>query len=163
MFGACAWPGIRRLAGRDLCVCPFAGAMGSLKCRRGRDGLHAGLFRSILYLSRTAPDAAQLKGELAVAAKPVKVIELHPAAIRDDLVAIDRLDLALQRDRDSGSEESTQALRDLIETVVVHPKHVDRSISLTVNGQLACLISGRPFPCLKISGGIGGSGGALRA
>jgi DNA invertase Pin-like site-specific DNA recombinase len=108
-------------------------------------------------------EIAQLKGELAVAAKPVKVIELHPTAIRDYLATIDRLDLALQRDRDGGSEESTQALRDLIESVVVHPKDNDGTIALTVNGQLARLIAGQALPSLKISGGTSGSGGALRA
>jgi DNA invertase Pin-like site-specific DNA recombinase len=108
-------------------------------------------------------EIARLKEELVVAAKPVQVFELHPTAIRDYLAAIDRLDLALERDRDGGSEESTQALRDLIECVVVHPKDAAGEIALTVNGQLARLIGGQPFPSLKISGGTSGSGGALRA
>jgi len=69
-------------------------------------------------------EIAKLREELAAAAKPPKLIELHPTAIRDYLAAIraiDRLDLALQRDRDTGSEESTAAVRDLLATVVVHP------------------------------------------
>jgi DNA invertase Pin-like site-specific DNA recombinase len=108
-------------------------------------------------------EIARLTEELAAAAKPVKIIELHPTAIRDYLAAIDRLDLALQRDRDAGSEESTQALRDLIENVMVHPKDAAGEIALTINGQLARLVGGQPFPSVTISGGTSGSGGALRA
>ena len=101
---------------------------------------------------RAARDRAQ--AELAGADEPPKLISLHPAALRDYLRSIDRLEATIMAGREHG-EESTAALRDLIEAISVSPAPDGANgAQIEIRGHLTALIGGDAFPTSRIMGGV---------
>ena len=86
------------------------------------------------------------RADLATLAPPVKVVELHPAAVARYLDAIDDLAAMLSRRMVEGDEEVVCALRELVAAVVIHPAGRDEP-KIEVTGRLAKL-TGTPdlFP-----------------
>ena len=97
---------------------------------------------------RRRRDAAET--ELAALAPPVKVTELHPAAVARYLAAVEDLAGTLSRRMVKGDEEVASALRELIAAVIVHPADKDEP-RIEVRGRLAQL-TGAPelFPQQEI-------------
>lgn len=98
--------------------------------------------------SRRRRDSAE--AELAVIAPPVKVTELHPAAVTRYLAAVEDLSGTLSRRTVSGDEDVVSALRELITAVIVHSADKEEP-RIEVRGRLAQL-TGAPelFPQQKI-------------
>jgi site-specific DNA recombinase len=81
------------------------------------------------------------RAELAALAPPVKVVELHPAAVARYLDAIDDLAATLSRRIVEGDEEVVCALRELVAAVVIHPAGRAEP-KIEVAGRLAKLTGG---------------------
>lgn len=92
----------------------------------------------------------RLASELERLAEPVKVVALHPAATAHYLKVVDDLAGAI-RARD-GSSDMASAIRELIESVLVHRTEPGEPIRLKVNGRLAALIGAPAFPQGSLSG-----------
>jgi DNA invertase Pin-like site-specific DNA recombinase len=88
--------------------------------------------------ARHRRDAVQ--AELAALAPAAKVAELHPAALKRYLAAINDLAGALSRRLAEGDEEVATALRELIAAVVIHPAGKEEP-KIEVAGRLAQLTS----------------------
>jgi hypothetical protein len=86
------------------------------------------------------------RADLASLVPPVKVIELHPAAVARYLEAINDLAATLSRRIVEGDEEVVCALRELVTAVIIHPAGKDEA-KIEVTGRLARL-TGAPnlFP-----------------
>jgi site-specific DNA recombinase len=86
------------------------------------------------------------RADLATLVPPLKVVELHLAAVARYLDAIDDLAATLSRRMVEGDEEVVCALRELIAAVVIHPAGRDEP-KIEVTGRLAKL-TGTPdlFP-----------------
>ena len=72
----------------------------------------------------------RLAVDLAAAAQALKVVTLHPHAIKEYLSAVERLDETLRISAAEAAPEAAQALRDLIETVTVHPPNESRAVQI---------------------------------
>jgi site-specific DNA recombinase len=91
--------------------------------------------RKRLAEPRRRRDAAEV--ELAALVPPVRVTELHPAAVTRYLAAVEDLAGTLSRRTVSGDEDVASALRELISAVIVHP--VGKDPRIEVRGRLAQL------------------------
>lgn len=101
----------------------------------------------------------ELRQQLAAVATP-SVVVLHPAARDRYLDAVARLHETLG---DDGESEPAKVIREVIETVVLHPVGVSRNRhtappKIEIVGRLEALI-GQRFLIPIAVGGIGGSGG----
>src|SRR5262249_31845991 len=85
---------------------------------------------------RRRRDSARV--DLASMAPPVKLIEVHPAAVKRYLDAISDLAATLSRRIIEGDEEVVCALRELVVAVLVHPAGRDEP-KIEVTGRLANL------------------------
>jgi site-specific DNA recombinase len=104
--------------------------------------------RKRLVEPRRRRDSAE--AELATLAPPVKVTELHPAAVTHYLAAVEDLGGMLSRRTVKGGEDVASALRELIAAVVVHPAHKGDP-RLEVRGRLARLTGAQDlFPQQEI-------------
>lgn len=106
-------------------------------------------------------EQARLSAELAGLSATATVVELHPTALSAYLDAIDDVRGLIALGSGEGSEASKNALRDLIETVTVHPPTKSDGVVIDIRGQLSSLIGGRHFPDASISGGLVSNGPPL--
>ena len=91
-----------------------------------------------------------VEGQLRGLSEPKTTISLHPTAQARYLSLVENLAKTI---RDDGAASSTaDALRELIETVVVEKTLPSEPIRLTVNGRLAALIQKPAFPESSLSG-----------
>jgi hypothetical protein len=104
--------------------------------------------RKRLVDPRRRRDASE--AELAALSPEMKAIELHPAAVKRYLAAVEDLAGTLSRRTVNGNEEVASALRELIVGVIVHPASKDEP-RIEVRGRLAQL-TGAPalFPDQEI-------------
>jgi DNA invertase Pin-like site-specific DNA recombinase len=104
--------------------------------------------RKRLVEPRRRREAAE--AELAALTPPLKVTELHPAAVTRYLSAVEDLAATLSRRMVKGDEDVASALRELIAAVIVHPAEKDEP-RIEVRGRLAQL-TGAPelFPQQEI-------------
>lgn len=103
----------------------------------------------------------RLKAEVAALDEPPKLVTLHPAAVDAYLAKVDRLAAALAGDPGSMIEH-VEAVRALVETVVVEPAPTGVTPDLTITGFLARLCGNWAFPQCTLRGGSSGSGGGTR-
>lgn len=103
----------------------------------------------------------RLRSELAATDEPPRIVSLHPAAVTAYLRAIDTLHETIAAGAEHG-EESKQALRSLIDKIVVMPGAAGASPALRIDGHLTKLIGGEHFPSRNIVGGADGSGRGTR-
>lgn len=95
--------------------------------------------------------------ELAVIGEPIKVIELHPAALNRYRVSIEMLATLLKSDQpedqpgDAGALFA--ALHDLVERVTVTAPPGEYGFEIDIQGRLAALIEVPLFPSRSIGGG----------
>ncbi len=95
----------------------------------------------------------RVRAELLACDEPPRVLQLHPEAIKRYLASINRLDLTLAQTAVDGDEEPRQALRDLVDRVVVKPPDADRIVTVEVHGHLSRLLGEDVFPSLLVRGG----------
>ena len=93
---------------------------------------------------------AEIEKQLASLAEPVQVVALHPAAQDHYLAVVNDLAKAINS-RAPGSEMA-EALRELVESVVVHKTEPGEPIRVKVNGRLAALTGTPMFPESSLSG-----------
>jgi hypothetical protein len=91
-----------------------------------------------------------IEAEIASLAAPITVVTLHPAATAHYLKIVDDLAAAI-RARDAATEIAS-AVRELIDSVVVHRTKPGEPVRLKVNGRLAALIGKPVFPDGSLSG-----------
>jgi site-specific DNA recombinase len=91
-----------------------------------------------------------IEAEIASLAAPITVVTLHPAATAHYLKIVDDLAAAI-RARDAATEIAS-AVRELIDSVVVHRTEPGEPVRLKVNGRLAALIGKPVFPDGSLSG-----------
>ena len=87
------------------------------------------------------------------------MIALHPAALERYLTTVDRL-AAVLADHAAAKDDRgpiVKIFRDLVHSVVVHPKGAYKGFDVEVKGRLAALIGGEAFP--EKVGVTDGSGG----
>src|SRR5258705_4989921 len=96
----------------------------------------------------------QATARASALAPPPKIVELHPATVARYLARSTSLAATLTLRLVDGSDEAAGALRELIASIVIHPRKADREIEVT--RRLAGLI-GAPklFPHGVSSGGSG--------
>lgn len=95
-------------------------------------------------------ERTEVESALAKLTEPVKVVTLHPAAQSHYLKIVEDLAAAI-RARDAGSEMAS-AVRELIDSVVVHRTEKSEPIRLRINGRLAALTGAPLFPDGSLSG-----------
>jgi site-specific DNA recombinase len=91
-----------------------------------------------------------IEAEIASLAAPITVVALHPGATAHYLKVVDDLASAIRQRDGAGSMAS--AIRELIESVVVHRTEPGEAVRLKVNGRLAALIGKPVFPDGSLSG-----------
>ncbi len=101
-------------------------------------------------LRRLEAERDALMAEMQAMAQPPKIIDLHPAAVREYLDTIAQLEDALRQQ--SGHEASAMApVRRLIERVTVSAGDEGR-YDLAIEGRLNSLIGGDQYPSMKLGG-----------
>ena len=95
-------------------------------------------------------ERTEIERQLASLAEPVQVVALHPAAQEHYLAVVN--DLAKAINSRGSDNEMAEALRELIESVVVHKTEPREPIRVKVNGRLAALIGAPAFPEGSMSG-----------
>jgi site-specific DNA recombinase len=95
-------------------------------------------------------ERSEIERQLASLAEPVQVVALHPAAQEHYLAVVN--DLAKAINSRGSDNEMAEALRELIESVVVHKTEPGEPIRVKVNGRLAALIGAPAFPEGSMSG-----------
>lgn len=103
-------------------------------------------------------EKAELETKLKMVGEPVKVVELHPTAIKECLATVDQLEAALKTE--AGDEHpAVEPIRKLIDRVIPTPA-ANGPLHIRVEGKLNSLIGGGQYPAMSL-GGIIGSGGPL--
>ncbi|SHG78351.1 Site-specific DNA recombinase [Kaistia soli DSM 19436] len=93
--------------------------------------------------------------DLAATDEPPNIVALHSGTVADYRRKLSRLEQAIAEGDGTLEAESKSALRDMIETVTVHPPQAGTGdIEISVAGHLASLTN----PAAKHQGGNGGSG-----
>ncbi|MCR4266451.1 recombinase family protein [Nitratireductor sp. ZSWI3] len=110
-------------------------------------------------IARLKAERATIVAELEQTDEAPKVVELHPAAVRAYLDAIERLATTLRENGEHGHQEAYKPIRDLVDSVTIQPM-VNGPFMIEVTGHLQKLIGGAHFPHARL-GGYGGSGGPL--
>lgn len=100
-----------------------------------------------------------LRAELAAAPVPPDVILLHPTALARYEEQFSRLQEALARGIRSGDSDAAEAIRDLVETVAVHPDPArPGGLAIEISGRLTALLGDPP-----VSGAVRRVGGSMVA
>lgn len=94
-----------------------------------------------------------LKAALAATDEPPKVVSLHPTAVEQYLRDIDRLADLIADDPDAHDTDLADAVRSMIDSVVVEPAPAHTPPELVVNGSLARLTGTGLFPQARLTGG----------
>ncbi|MDP1628816.1 MAG: recombinase family protein [Parvibaculum sp.] len=95
-----------------------------------------------LYKEKTAIEA-----DLATLAAPVNVVALHPVVMARYREQLDTLGRALGRGLAGGDGDAAAALRDLVESVTLHPDPArDGGIHIEVKGRLTALLGPGAWP-----------------
>ncbi len=101
----------------------------------------------------------QLQQELDSVPNEVETVVLHDRALAQFEVKLARLRDELQRGIDDGNSEGANALRELVDCVVVYPDR-QGGMSINIRGKLDALVGARGFGNLGVVNG--GSGGGIR-
>ena len=101
----------------------------------------------------------QLQQELDSVPNEVETVVLHDRALSQFEVKLVRLRDELQRGIDDGNSEGANALRELVDCVVVYPDR-QGGVSINIRGKLDALVGARGFGNLGVVNG--GSGGGIR-
>jgi site-specific DNA recombinase len=88
-------------------------------------------------------ECGETEKQLTSLAEPIHVVALHPAAQEHYLAVVN--DLAKAVNARAPGTEMSEALRELVESVVVHRTEPGEPIRLKVNGRLAALIGAPAF------------------
>lgn len=99
----------------------------------------------------------QLQAELASVPDEVETVVLHHRALAQFEVKLTHLRDELQRGIDDGDSEGANALRELIDSVVVYPDR-QGSVSINIRGKLDALVGARGFGSLGVVNGGSGRG-----
>ncbi|HEV2518026.1 MAG TPA: recombinase family protein [Devosia sp.] len=103
-------------------------------------------------------EKAELEAKLKTVGEPVKVVELHPTAIKEYLATVDQIEAALRTE--AGDEHpAVEPIRKLIDRVILTPS-ANGPLHIRVEGKLNALIGGGQYPAMSL-GGIIGSGGGI--
>lgn len=105
----------------------------------------------------TALDGERRELEAALAEQPAPVIALHPRTLARYEAQLLRLQAALAKGLSAADPEGMAALRDLVQTVTVHPGAKPGLVVVDISGRLNALLGLDPFAL----GGNGGSGGRI--
>lgn len=100
----------------------------------------------------------QLQQELDSVPNEVETVVLHDRALAQFGVKLTRLRDELQRGIDDGNSEGANALRELVDCVVVYPDR-QGGVSINIRGRLDALVGARGFGNLGVVNG--GSGGGI--
>ena len=100
----------------------------------------------------------QLQQELDSVPNEVETVVLHDRALAQFEVKLARLRDELQRGIDDGNSEGANALRELVDCVVVYPDR-QGGVSINIRGKLDALVGARGFGNLGVVNG--GSGGRI--
>ena len=101
----------------------------------------------------------QLQHELDSVPDEVETVVLHDRALSQFEVKLARLRDELQQGIDDGNSEGANALRQLVDCVVVYPDR-QGGVSINIRGKLDALVGARGFGSLSVVNG--GSGGGIR-
>ena len=102
-------------------------------------------------LAKLKQERAELAATLEGIAAASKIVALHPASVAQYLRQVEELDKTINRGSQEGSESSKNALRDLIEAVVV-TRHKAGNVDVEVRSRLARLVGGHLFPEFRLDG-----------
>ena len=102
-----------------------------------------------------------VQAELDACEQAPAVLQLHPATVKSYLAAIDRLEATMAQSEVDGDAGSRQALRDLVESVVVFRPEADRGVTIEVHGQLSALVGEEAFPSETVRGKLAVAGEGL--
>lgn len=100
----------------------------------------------------------ELQRELACVPNEVETVVLHKHALSQFEVKLARLRDELQRGIDDGNSEGANALRQLVDCVVVYPDR-QGGVSINIRGKLNALVGADGFGSLGVVNG--GSGGGI--
>ena len=96
----------------------------------------------------------KLEGQISHIEQSKSPVALHPTAIASYLHSVENLEQSIRRNSLQGSEESKNALRDLVEAVVINPPENDQSgMKIEVRGYLSRLTGSDLFPQRSYRGG----------
>ncbi|RIK92948.1 MAG: recombinase family protein [Proteobacteria bacterium] len=99
-------------------------------------------------------ELAEIKDAIAASAERPNVVTLHPAAVEKYLDDVNNLETVLAADFIHRQDQSAgQAVRALIESVIISQKQPDGSYEIELKGKLASLIGGNPYPQARLKWG----------
>lgn len=94
-----------------------------------------------------AAEEARLRVELAEAPAAPMVVVLHPRALERYESMLSRLQAALQAGVQSGDQEASAAIRDLVDTVTIRPdSHRRGGVEVEISGRLNALLGDEAYP-----------------
>ena len=114
---------------------------------------------NMVRIDRLSKEARIEEAQLdALDASSIGTIELHPAALKRYLQTVEELRGLVERNMSAGDGDTARVLRELVESVIVHPPKTRAKTDIEIKGRLAAL-TGLPDVLLRRVGGSGGSGG----